>query len=141
MKRLTRRTESGGIKYTEQNIYTEDIVERLAYYEDLEEQGFLLRLPCNIGETLYYIGRKCDICEEDDCYGCPYNRNGAKRDERFVHEFKVEQFRVRDNSIRMVNTDAIYDSQEISIDIKDFGNIVFSTEKEAEEKLKELQSK
>ena len=29
--------------------------EKLAMYEDLEEQGRLIRLPCNIGDKLYYI--------------------------------------------------------------------------------------
>lgn len=98
----------------------------------------IIELPCNIGDTLYYIGYKCDVCEDDDCYGCPYNRNGAKRDERFVHEFKVEQFRVRNNSVHMVNTDAIYYSREISLDIKEIGNTVFFTKEEAEAKLVEL---
>lgn len=100
--------------------------------------GTTLNLPCCIGDTLYYIGYKCDVCEEDDCYGCPYNRNGAKRDERFIHEFKVEQFRVRNNSIYMVNTDAIFYSREISIDVKEISNIVFFTREEAEAKLVEL---
>ena len=34
---------------------------RLADYEDAEEQGLLLRLPCKPGDTIYYIvvgGRK-----------------------------------------------------------------------------------
>ena len=52
MERLTRRTETSGIKYTRHNIYEEDIVEKLAEYEDLEEQGLLLRLPCGIGADI-----------------------------------------------------------------------------------------
>lgn len=31
------------------------IFEKLAMYEDLEEKGRLLRLPCNIGDKLYYV--------------------------------------------------------------------------------------
>lgn len=30
---------------------------RLKYYEDAEEQGLLLRLPCKVGDTLYVISR------------------------------------------------------------------------------------
>ena len=52
MERLTRRTETGGIKYTRHNIYEEDIVEKLAEYEDLEEQGRLVILPC---KDVYFI--------------------------------------------------------------------------------------
>jgi len=29
-------------------------VEKLAEYEDLEEQGKLLKLPCAVGDTVYY---------------------------------------------------------------------------------------
>ncbi len=29
-------------------------IERLAEYEDLEEQGRLLKLPCAVGDTVYY---------------------------------------------------------------------------------------
>lgn len=30
-----------------------NVLNRLAEYEDLEEQGLLLRLPCKVGSTLY----------------------------------------------------------------------------------------
>lgn len=38
---------------------------KLAEYEDLEEQGRLLRLPCKVGDTVYvihYIDRRYVIC-------------------------------------------------------------------------------
>jgi len=38
----------------------------------------------------------------------------------------------------MVNTDAIFYSQEISLDVKEIGNTVFFTKEEAEAKLVEL---
>lgn len=34
-----------------------DLRERLKYYEDLEEQGKLLKLPCKVGDTLYTVNR------------------------------------------------------------------------------------
>lgn len=36
-----------------------DIVNRLADYEDAEEQGLLVRLPCKVGDTYYCIIRQC----------------------------------------------------------------------------------
>lgn len=33
----------------------QDVLERLAEYEDLEEQGKLPKLPCKIGDTIYVI--------------------------------------------------------------------------------------
>lgn len=35
-------------------------VEKLAEYEDLEEQGRLLKLPCEIGHTVYMIYQLCE---------------------------------------------------------------------------------
>jgi hypothetical protein len=34
-----------------------DLRERLKSYEDAEEQGLLLRLPCKVGDTVYAITR------------------------------------------------------------------------------------
>lgn len=66
MERLTRPcedTENGKyIPHTAGSftgIYPDctlgEVVEKLAEYEDLEEQGLLVRLPCKVGTPLYYI--------------------------------------------------------------------------------------
>ena len=33
----------------------------LAYYEYLEEQGLLIRLPCKVGDTVYYTGKHNNV--------------------------------------------------------------------------------
>ena len=33
----------------------DDVIDKLAEYEDLEEQDLLLRLPCKVGDTVYFI--------------------------------------------------------------------------------------
>lgn len=69
MERLTRRLENGKISFRGRlpnfnyfadslvgmDCYKEycDALYRLAQYEDLEEQGRLLVLPCKLGDTLY----------------------------------------------------------------------------------------
>lgn len=62
MERLTRRSANGtGIYATpsgepvklENNRH--NVLQKLADYEDAEEQGLLLRLPCKVGDTLYCI--------------------------------------------------------------------------------------
>ena len=60
MERLTRRSANGtGVYATPSGepVKWEDnrhnVLQKLADYEDLEEQGLLLRLPCKVGSTLY----------------------------------------------------------------------------------------
>ena len=74
MKRLTERIKrlqkddlivytNGKYKYTIPAEMTNDdiraVLKKLAAYEDLEEQGLLVRLPCPIGTTVW------DICGMD----------------------------------------------------------------------------
>ncbi len=43
----------------------QDILERLAEYEDLEEQGKLLKLPCNVGDTVLVKMEGGDLAEAE----------------------------------------------------------------------------
>jgi hypothetical protein len=38
----------------------DDVLERLAEYEDAEEAGLIKRLPCKEGTPIYYIRKDCD---------------------------------------------------------------------------------
>ena len=53
--RLTRRTKEGKALLKDDTIYLSDVINKCAEYEDLEEQGMLLRLPCGYNEELYWI--------------------------------------------------------------------------------------
>ena len=61
MERLTIKTEDG---YERVSIRTKNqqLIDKLAYYEDLEEQGRLLKLPCKVGDTVYV--KLASYCEE-----------------------------------------------------------------------------
>lgn len=70
MERLTKKNDSGGHYYPKCfekcnglgasgecdncEIMT-SVCEKLGEYEDLEEQGRLLKLPCKVGTDIYYI--------------------------------------------------------------------------------------
>ncbi len=43
------------IEYDCSKCELEKVLEKLATYEDLEEQGLLVRLPCKVGTEVYYI--------------------------------------------------------------------------------------
>ena len=68
-ERLTKREKNGQAYFPmcftppcngegckdENCIFISDVCEQLAKYEELEEQGLLLRLPCKVGDTVYII--------------------------------------------------------------------------------------
>ena len=127
MERLTKRNEADtayyypkcfekcdGLGVTEKCnncVLVNDVCEKLGDYEDLEEQGLLMRLPCKIGASVYMVAQDCGgdtlDCRRGDCEGCPY-----------LYSF------VEENSFDSYMCD-------------DIGKTVFLTKEEAEKKLKE----
>lgn len=85
---------------------------KLKDYEDLEEQGRLIKLPCKIGDTIYNTTWWDNIQEKVIVKGKTYYRTIPK------HKVSKSTFHYSD--------------------INEFGKTVFLTRKEAEEKLKEL---
>lgn len=49
MKRLT----FSGTSEAKQDVTIREVLDKLRYYEDLEEQGRLIELPCKVGDTVY----------------------------------------------------------------------------------------
>ena len=70
MERLTKRN-SDGIVGTELKYYNynnfQKMARKLADYEDLEEQGRLVKLPCKVGDTVYHVvqGRIVEVSNVD----------------------------------------------------------------------------
>ena len=91
-----------------------EAIDKLAHYEDLEEQGRLIELPCKIGEKVYDVNKTCEernlYCEDRYCNKC---KTGS-----FI-------YRVTESCFKL--------SQ-----INDVNKTVFLTKEEAEAKLKEL---
>ena len=90
----------------------DDVIDKLAQYEDLEEQGRLVKLPCKKGDTVYNITWWDDVQEKVLVKGKSYYRT--------VHKNKVTK------------------STFSYLDIDEFGKTVFLTKAEAEQKLKEM---
>jgi len=66
MERLTAKFKDGGAfilpsVVSKLSPMKSEIIEKLADYEDAEEQGLLLRLPCKVGDTVYVFRRIDDI--------------------------------------------------------------------------------
>ena len=119
MERLTNIGSNGEIWITDNDETRrfgrkEIVYKKLAEYEDLEEQGLLLRLPCPIGTTVYNTTWWNDVQEKVKVDGKTFYRT--------IHKHKVSK------------------STFSLLDIYDFGKTVFLTKEEAEQKLNEMES-
>ena len=129
MERLTQTSDKGGVALTfDLDITCEPseikkilkLAEKLKSYEDAEEQGLLLWLPCKVGDKIFldFAGFGKDI------------------DEFTVKDFHLDCF--EDGEIILFcdyeSNDGTLSGQ---IDVMEFGKTVFLTEAEA--KLKEME--
>lgn len=112
MERLTYRTTKGEAMGNSSVADIGDILGKLAEYEDLEEQGLLLRLPCKVGDRLYRI----------DFLG-------------FIISDTVHSIHILQNTAYL---EMNYWDKDISL--SEVGKTVFLTREEAEQKLKEMES-
>lgn len=127
MERLTYRTAKGEAMGDNSIADIGDILGKLAEYEDLEEQGLLLRLPCKVGDTVYrYVEKK----------GC-------------VLEYTVWNISISEYESGEIDTVTVIEGcaesedeveDEFSLSLINFKNEFFNTREEAEvkQKLKEM---
>lgn len=92
------------------------MVEKLAKYEDLEEQGRLLRLPCKPNDIVYRINKAARV---------PIIKMAVKRIVLFDKSYELE---VVDE----------YGGQLLFL-ADDIGKVLYITREEAEAKLKEME--
>ena len=60
MESLTKKSEIfGDITFRGDGCTLDQVKQRLFDYEDAEEQGLLIRLPCKIGDTVYEVYQFC----------------------------------------------------------------------------------
>lgn len=120
MERLTKRIDNvpdgeSGVWVKEHDYVS--AAEKLAEYEDLEEQGRLISLPCKVGDVVYV---------KMESYCKTHYVEAEVKD--FVHFISC--------GFCIVVTSKYFDKQNIPF--SEFGKTVFLTKSEAEAKLKEL---
>ena len=114
MERLTYKGQNGKNYVKDSGYYNgvrlslDKTADRLAYYEDMEEQGRLIKLPCKVGDRVYFAA----------WFGTE------------PHTVKriIEPYFYTDDARGMGSTADFY--------LKDFGKTVFLTREEAENALK-----
>lgn len=98
----------------------EEIYKRLAKYEDAEEQGLLLRLPCKVGDVVYFP--KYDY-----------------HDSAIIEQIRIDQQSIDFDWVQYevgVDITECWDDGYFSID--EIGKTVFLTREEAEQALKQM---
>ena len=100
---------------------------KLAEYEDLEEKGLMLRLPCKVGNTLYRVYKKPTKCTAYGEYKDDYACQGCEKECDSSYVWAIYKYKADIKTIVCL-------SDEI-------GKTVFLTKAEAEDKLKELEGK
>ena len=136
-----------------------DVIDKLAQYETLDEQGLLLRLPCKVGDTVYAICtcEAVDTVLDGTLYGsnggfgtatgyyCPYELSDkcphteaddceeCKNIEN-VFEDTVDYINITECEILigLKNTN-------LCVTVDEIGKTIFLTKEEAEQKLKEME--
>lgn len=124
------------------------LINKLADYEDAEEQGLLLRLLCKVGDTVYVDSTILPI-EDMECYedidnkipsyfpGRVVSFRFAKRNwmkiavkAKWLHEWIDDE--------TGPESDYIDSEKKFTISLSGIGKTVFLTQEEAEAKLKEM---
>lgn len=101
-----------------------DACKKLAEYEQLEEQGLLVRLPVNKKKEIYIISSRWTVCsecgsrfDEYSCIGCEYECDSEK--EYYMYKTYISFI-------------------DVTSYVNQFGKTVFLNREEAEKKLEEM---
>lgn len=75
---MAERLTYSGTKEAKSNVTIKEVTDKLAHYENLEESGRLIELPCKIGDTVYGIRRWHDtnVAKAGIVSEMFYNRDG-----------------------------------------------------------------
>lgn len=155
MKRLTTKTEQGnilplknavcGIDMPRWCLHQEndnewfligDAVDKLAKYEDDEEAGRLIQLPCKVGDKIYKIK---EFVYSDICEGCEFYYEGGMGDFPECNKTPYGSRPPKCMTIdeRIADKDYIFHCLEYDL----FGRFVFLTREEAEAALEKMKGK
>lgn len=142
MERLTKRLGNKETVVFTQGKYEETIpaemtvnetrivLKKLCDYEDLEEQGLLVRLPCKVGDTVWVVTSPINVFGYDEYDGDAEYEVYESFLSSVSYYASGEQFRIY---AKVTNSFIVAYFREC-----DFGESIFLTREEAENKLEEM---
>ena len=104
-----------------QNCYIQQVFKKLADYEDLEDQGLLVRLPCKVGTEVF-----CYFPGDSHCTKCQIKKIEIRPTIFGKICYFAEPVAQRGCCFRYFDTE--------------FGKVIFLTREEAEKKLEDIQN-
>lgn len=133
MERLTERERNiDGTGVAKEEItdgllkpFADKILTKLADYEDLEEQGLFVRLPCKVGDIVWEL---C-LCDDGNYKIFPMTV-------KTISEYGTLRQVKKDKTIWNIYAESDYTYMYKSF--ADFGKTIFLTREEAEKKLEEI---
>ena len=106
---------------TVDQIFMHNAIDKLYEYENLEEQGLLLKLPFNVGDKVWAIVNKGD-----------YRR-------QHIGEFEITEISIKKiNSYKKPRVHIGFIAGSVRRGLDTFGKTVFLTKEEAEQALKRM---
>lgn len=154
MERLTK-TYSDGTHGAADNLpcgensytYKGLLLEALGKYEDAEEQGLLLQLPCKVGDTVYKVTNNADACYECDYFErgyccddwCNNNQVTDEDGDTYLPFPQHSDYPLCGNHFWEVISYQMNDVDKIVRNREKFNKTIFLTKEEAEQKLKEME--
>lgn len=157
MERLTRKSQSSDmvwfVDHENSNMNLEPCemnphhnrlaIQKLAEYEDAEEQGLIWRLPCKVGDTVYVVKNNTDACDECNCFEEGYyghedyctNKEIDDADERFYPQYSDKPIcpkQFMEIFVKKATLDWTFNSRQ------QFGKTIFLTIEEAEAALEKM---
>ena len=108
-----------------------ELLEELKSYEDLEEQGLLVRLPCKVGDTVWVVTSPINVFGYDEYDGDAEYEVYESFLSSVSYYASGEQFRIY---AKVTNSFIAAYFREC-----DFGESIFLTREDAEKKLEEME--
>lgn len=118
------------IEYDCSKCGLEKALEKLADYEDLEEQDLLVRLPCKVGDTVWVVTSPINVFGYDEYDGDAEYEVYESFLSSVSYYASGEQFRIY---AKVTNSFIVAYFREC-----DFGESIFLTREDAEKKLEEM---
>ena len=107
----------------------ENMIKKLATYEDLEEQGLLVRLPCKVGDTVW-----------DNDFGYPESYEIKAFSYGYCDSYVEPGIGIEDEIIFYYENYTHPISITGAFPMSEIGKTVFLTREEAEKKLEEMKN-